>query len=67
MEPKTSARKRSGSPDPCCRSGKCQSCVENIRWDRVFQQNFADPYYYSRRPVIWPVKPLATSTKQFWQ
>jgi hypothetical protein len=33
---------------PCCRTGVCPSCIENARWERVFQEKFADPYYYSR-------------------
>jgi hypothetical protein len=61
METKNPYRKRSASPSPCCRSGKCQDCLENDRWDRVFQQNSADPHYYNRRQVLWPVTPLASS------
>jgi hypothetical protein len=59
METKNPGRKRSASPSPCCRSGKCQACLENVRWDRLFQQNSVDPWYYSRRQVLWPVTPLA--------
>jgi hypothetical protein len=64
METKNPARKRSASPGPCCRSGKCQNCLESIRWDRLFEQNFADPYYYRRRQVLWPVTPLADASFQ---
>ena len=60
METTNSGRKRSGLPAPCCRSGKCQDCLEDLRWDRLFRQNYADPYYYSRRQVVWPVTPLAS-------
>jgi hypothetical protein len=40
-------------PGPCCRSGKCPECLEEARWDRVFQRNI-DPGYYDRRQVLWP-------------
>jgi hypothetical protein len=29
-----------------CRCGLCGDCVENARWERVFQTKFADPEYY---------------------
>jgi hypothetical protein len=28
----------------------------------LFQQNFADPHYYRRRQVLWPVTPLADAS-----
>jgi hypothetical protein len=61
MQTKNPGRKLSASPSPCCRSGKCRECLESVRWDRLFQQNFVDPYYYSRRPVVWPITPLASA------
>lgn len=30
-----------------CDCGKCRACLDNARWESVFQQKFADPYYYS--------------------
>jgi hypothetical protein len=30
-----------------CRCGKCASCMDNARWERIFAEKFADPYYYS--------------------
>jgi hypothetical protein len=59
MQTKNPGSKRAATPGPCCRSGKCQACLEEVRWDRLFKQNSADPYYYSRRQVLWPVTPLA--------
>jgi hypothetical protein len=47
------------SKSPCCRSGKCSSCIEEARWERLFRQRFADPHYYSRRQNLWSVSPLA--------
>ena len=29
-----------------CRCGQCGDCLENARWERVFQAKFADPDYY---------------------
>jgi hypothetical protein len=32
-----------------CTCGKCRTCIDNARWESVFQQKFADPFYYSLR------------------
>jgi hypothetical protein len=32
-----------------CTCGKCRTCLENARWESVFQQKFADPSYYTLR------------------
>jgi hypothetical protein len=34
-----------------CLCGRCASCVDNARWERIFQEKFADPTYYSRQTV----------------
>ncbi len=34
---------------PQCRCGICPKCHDNERWERIFQEKFADPYYYARR------------------
>jgi len=39
--------------EPCCRSGNAR-LPGNDRWDRVFQKNSADPYYYSRGRCFGP-------------
>jgi hypothetical protein len=33
-----------------CNCGKCRTCLDNARWELVFQEKFADPYYYSLHP-----------------
>lgn len=38
--PRTNAR---------CTCGNCAVCSENARWERIFQEKFADPTYYSHR------------------
>jgi hypothetical protein len=30
-----------------CDCGLCQRCKDNARWDRIFNEKFADPTYYS--------------------
>jgi hypothetical protein len=34
-----------------CHCGTCPKCVENARWERIFQERFADPLYYSPRGI----------------
>jgi hypothetical protein len=34
-----------------CRCGQCRQCLDNARWERIFNEKFADPYYYDPRPV----------------
>jgi hypothetical protein len=34
-----------------CKCGKCVQCVDNAKWDRMFNEKFADPDYYSPRPL----------------
>jgi len=36
-------------PEDRCRCGSCTPCQDAARWERVFQEKFADPDYYSRR------------------
>ena len=39
---------RSGSR---CNCGICPTCQDNARWERVFNEKFADPDYYSPREI----------------
>ena len=45
-----------------CQCGACPKCLENARWDRIFNEKFADPNYYKRQPVrhtsslSWPAR-----------
>jgi len=34
-----------------CRCGRCTACLDNARWERIFQEKFADPSYYTLRPL----------------
>jgi hypothetical protein len=29
-----------------CKCGTCARCRDNARWERIFQEKFADPTYY---------------------
>jgi hypothetical protein len=31
-----------------CTCRVCPSCVDNARWERIFQEKFADPNYYAK-------------------
>jgi hypothetical protein len=32
-----------------CTCGVCHTCRDNDRWERIFQEKFADPTYYIKR------------------
>ena len=34
-----------------CRCGACPRCAEEARWERIFNERFADPDYYKSRPA----------------
>jgi hypothetical protein len=34
-----------------CECGHCPPCLDNLRWQRIFDQKFADPDYYNRSCV----------------
>jgi hypothetical protein len=34
---------------PRCLCRMCRTCQENARWERIFNEKFADPSYYSDR------------------
>jgi len=34
-----------------CHCGACPRCREEARWDRIFNERFADPDYYKERPA----------------
>jgi|HubBroStandDraft_1064217.scaffolds.fasta_scaffold14349_4 hypothetical protein len=36
---------------PLCKCGRCKWCLDNVRWNRIFDEKFADPSYYDRLPV----------------
>lgn len=34
-----------------CKCGACKWCLDNARWDRIFNEKFVDPTYYRTHPV----------------
>jgi hypothetical protein len=34
-------------PQPNCNCQRCATCIDNARWERIFREKFADPYYYT--------------------
>lgn len=34
-----------------CHCGTCTRCREEARWERIFNERFADPNYYKHRPA----------------
>jgi len=38
-------------PDGRCHCGTCRTCLDNAKWDRVFNEKFADPDYYQALPL----------------
>lgn len=34
-----------------CHCGTCPTCQENARWDKIFNEKFADPNYYKAQPI----------------
>jgi hypothetical protein len=32
-----------------CKCGHCRVCLDNAKWERIFQEKFADPNYYTPR------------------
>ena len=47
-KPKNGSRPASGVR---CQCGTCRACLDNARWERIFQAKFADPTYYTLRPA----------------
>jgi hypothetical protein len=30
-----------------CKCGQCRQCLDDGKWERIFAEKFADPYYYT--------------------
>lgn len=44
QQPKTT---RGYKAPRCARGCTCRACSDNARWERIFQEKFADPSYYT--------------------
>ena len=53
QRPQTQQRTRVGvrAARRRCHCGACSTCQENARWDKIFNEKFADPNYYKPQPV----------------
>lgn len=54
--PRKQAAQAGMSAPPCpkvkrCHCGECPRCREEARWERIFNERFADPDYYKARPA----------------
>jgi hypothetical protein len=47
MDTENREKKRT-NPQPNCLCRRCDTCIENARWDRIFREELADPSCYSR-------------------
>jgi len=41
--------KRNNQSKASCRCKRCEACLDDARWERIFQEKFADPSYYGRQ------------------
>jgi hypothetical protein len=44
-----------------CRCGVCSQCQQNARWERIFQEKFADPQLLLPAPAVGLVTELVTT------
>jgi len=52
----TKARRMSGR----CHCGQCRNCLENARWERIFQEKFANSDYYHHEIRVRYASPLSS-------
>ena len=43
-----------------CKCGQCRNCLENARWERIFQEKFANADYYHHDIRIRYASPLSS-------
>jgi hypothetical protein len=43
-----------------CTCGQCRTCMENARWERIFQEKFANSDYYNHEIRIHYASPLSS-------
>jgi hypothetical protein len=54
--PLSRARRSAGR----CHCGECRTCLENARWERIFQEKFANADYYHHDIRIRYASPLSS-------
>jgi hypothetical protein len=61
VDPVAQARPaRSRRPSGRCQCGQCRNCQENARWERIFQEKFANSDYYHHDIRIRYASPLSS-------
>lgn len=43
-----------------CTCGQCRNCLENARWERIFQEKFANSDYYNHEIRVHYASPLSS-------
>lgn len=51
LAPEIARKTKGGRRGSRCSCGACSTCADNARWERVFNEKFADPDYYQPRTV----------------
>jgi len=52
IEMRRDGARRSRKDNPqACDCGQCGRCLENARWERIYQQRFLDPEYYAKTRI----------------
>lgn len=51
LNPANPIRSSAASARQRCRCGHCAYCIDNARWERIFEEKFADPGYYDRLDI----------------
>ena len=51
---------KSRRPSGRCHCGQCRNCQENARWERIFQEKFANSDYYHHEIRVRYASPLSS-------
>ena len=60
VEPVPQERPKSRRASGRCQCGQCRNCQENARWERIFQEKFANSDYYHHDLRIRYASPLSS-------
>jgi hypothetical protein len=60
VEPAPQERPKSRRASGRCQCGQCRNCQENARWERIFQEKFANSDYYHHDIRIRYASPLSS-------
>jgi hypothetical protein len=60
MDPASQVRLKTRRAAGRCHCGECRNCQENARWERIFQEKFANSDYYHHDIRIRYASPLSS-------